>query len=128
MKKANCTVKISKIDELTQAVILFKKNPTHKLFKQIQKDTSKLIGYTFKYYDILKYFPPVVLEDIKDQCEVEVLYKYIQSFNSTRGVKFSTHYVWGLKSRIACSRDTVMRRINLLQTTSIERVLSTHLV
>jgi len=108
-----------KLDPLSSLVIDYQINPTSKKLKEICRLSHNLIYAVFRYYDIIKSFPSIILEEIEEECRTFILLRCIDSYVPNKNAKFSTFYTWRLKSRIRSQKHFYLRRMKLLQTVDI---------
>ena len=108
-----------KTDKLTDLVKEYKLNNTEELLPLIDKLSRRLIYQQFKFYCV-NYFPPVIREDIEDDCRTLILLRTISQFDPSRKVKFSTFYTWKLKSHIRSRKEFYLRRKKLVESKSLD--------
>lgn len=113
-------MKEKKIDTLTQLVLQYKENPTPEVFEKIyySKTVKKLTWQVLKNYGVLN-FPPIIQEDIAEDCQSLVLLKCIERFDKTRGAGFGTLYTWWCMSHVRNKRNQWLRREPLLNAYSL---------
>lgn len=111
-----------KVDDITVLVCSYQDNCNRKdlgkLLKLFNTELGDLIWSVIKYYNILNY-PPLVLENIVEECQNEVFLKCLKRFDRTRGAKFTTYYTWELKSCVNARKCQFLRKNNVMDTTSL---------
>jgi hypothetical protein len=95
--------------ELTKRVEEYKSTNNQALLPGIISLSDGIIGSVFKYYGMMD-FPPLILEDIKQDCSSVVLLKALNNFDLAKKSAFSTYYTWKLKSFIRCRKHYYLRR------------------
>lgn len=106
-------------DRLTQLVIQYKQTNQEKLLPEIQQLTKKLIWKACYYYGVQN-FKAIDIDDIEADCRTWVLLNTIGKFDPERGVRFSTLYVWWLKSHVRNKAQQYLRRRDVIETAAID--------
>ena len=108
------------LDELTQMVIEYKEQPNQELFGKIyySKTIKKLLWQVIKNYGVMN-FPPIIQEDIAEDCQSEVLLRSISKFDKERGASFVTLFTWWCMSHVRNKRNQWLRREPLLNSYSM---------
>jgi hypothetical protein len=109
-------------DTLTQLVIEYKLTNRESLLLDIQRLTKKLIWKACYYYGVQN-FKAIDIDDIEADCRTWVLLNTIAKFDPDRGVRFSTLYVWWLKSHVRNKAQQYLRRRDVIETAPIDALL-----
>ena len=111
------------IDKLTTAVLEYqlrrKKVKKEEAFREIVDSSTGLIYMVMKYY-YMDMFPKLIQEEIINECKSVILLKAVCSFDEERGTRFSTHYVWKLKSYIRSRKEFYKRRYKVVTAISLD--------
>lgn len=118
MKKAK-----RKLDKLTEAVVRYKRRHNNQLMRFIQKESERLIYSVMKFYS-MNYFPKLIQEEVIGDCKTFVLLKAIRTFNRKKNTKFSTYYVWKLKSHVHCRHLFYLRRKRIVEHLSLSQTFN----
>jgi hypothetical protein len=112
---------IKKGDELTPMVIEYQLNPNANLFKKIyySKTIKRLLWQVIKNYGVMN-FPPIIQEDIAEDCQSEVLLRSIGKYDQAKGGSFVTLFTWWCMSHVRNKRNQWLRREPLLNAYSID--------
>lgn len=110
-----------KFGGLTDLVLEYQQTKNQVVLKEIYEKTKKLVWGTIKYYGMFNY-PPVVVEDIVDDCRSLVLIKAVDRYDCSRGAKFETFYVWWLRSHVLSRKGYYTRRQRIMLTPSIDEM------
>ena len=113
---------MAKQDKLTQLVLEYKQTRREAILTEILTLTEGLIYTIFSFYGVNN-ADPSIQEDIKADCVSTVLLRTIEAFDSEKGAKFSTFYVWRLKSHIRSRKEFYLRRKPVLQTQPLDTLL-----
>ena len=97
------------LDELTKAVLQYKRRHNNQLIQFISDKSENLIYPVMQYYH-MNYFSKLIQEDIVEECKTIVLLRAIKDFDKNKNTRFSTHYVWKLKSYIHGKQIFYLRR------------------
>jgi len=100
----------SQSQQLTQAVIHYKIEPSDVELKEIMRLSLNLVHKVLQRYNVYKHLSLDIAEQIKENCTSLILLKCIKSFNSNKETEFSTHYTWWLSSHVRCEHNNYMRR------------------
>lgn len=110
------------IDKLTVAVLEYqlrrKRVKKEDAFREIIDLSTGLIYMVMKYY-YMGMFPKLIQEEIINECKSIILLKAVSSFDEERGARFSTHYVWKLKSYIRSKKEFYKRRYKVVTAISL---------
>lgn len=107
------------IDKLTTAVLEYQLTNQNELFTEIFSLSMGLIYMVMKYYH-MEMFPRIIQEEIVNECQSIRLLKAVESFDANRGTRFSTHYVWKLKSYIRSKKEFYQRRHKIINAISLD--------
>jgi hypothetical protein len=108
-------------DELTPMVVEYKLKPNANLFKKIyySKTIKRLLWQVIKNYGVMN-FPPIIQEDIAEDCQSEVLLRSIGKYDQAKGGSFVTLFTWWCMSHVRNKRNQWLRREPLLNAYSID--------
>jgi len=106
-------------DKLTGAVLEYQTTKSNDSFNELANLSEGLIYMVMKYYH-MEMFPRLIQEEIINECKSIRLLKAVNSFDSEKGTKFSTHYVWKLKSYIRSKKEFYQRRYKLIHAISLD--------
>jgi hypothetical protein len=113
---------VDPLDKVTLLVINYQDKHNEKDLKELVKlfntELGDLVWSIIKYYGILNY-PPLILEEIVEECENEIFLKCLAKFDRTRKAKFTTYYSWELRSCINARKCQFLRKNNVRNTVSL---------
>jgi hypothetical protein len=106
-------------DKLTNKVLEYQSTRSNEAFDTLANLSEGLIYGVAKFYH-LEILPRAIQEEIINDCKSIILLKAVNSFDVIRGAKFSTHYVWRLKSHIRSKKEFYQRRYQLINALSLD--------
>jgi hypothetical protein len=106
-------------DKLTNKVLEYQSTRSNEAFDTLANLSEGLIYGVAKFYH-LEILPRAIQEEIINDCKSIILLKAVNSFDVIRGAKFSTHYVWKLKSYIRSKKEFYQRRYQLINALSLD--------
>ena len=111
-----------KEDKLTPLVVEYRRTKDEDALRQLLKESENLIYMVMKWYH-MEYFPKMDYYGLVQTCKGEILFRAIKGFKISKGTRFSTYYVWKLKSFIHYKHDCFLRRKKLLEHLSLQQVI-----
>ena len=111
-----------KEDRLTPLVLEYRRTKDEDALRQLMKASERLIYTVMKFYH-MEYFPKMDYYDLVQTCKGEILLRAIKGFKISKGTRFSTYYVWKLKSFIHYKHNYLLKRKKLIEHVSLQQVI-----
>jgi len=109
--------------EVTKLVLEYKETGDPRLYQEIRRRTKRLVWGVIRSYGMMDY-PPLILEDVEDECRGYVLMITIDKYDVERKANFETLYTWWCRSYTRAKKGCYQRRANLVFTPSVDQAMA----